>query len=1129
MKIPRRTTLAATIVLVAAAAGLGFGLGSVGTANAAAATDTAWNNGAFNLDRPNLVRRSTIVFGTPNTVAQNSLPLGNGSLGAAVWAAGGFTAQLNRSDTLPDRKSAGWATIPGLARITTAGDFAAHLDLYDGVLTESGGGMTAQVYVRADADMLVVDVTGADPNSTQSAQVNLWSPRSPVAAVSGAIGTLAETWTDSMGGGTGLTYGSLAAVTAGGRNVAASVVDSRTVKVSFNPNTDGSFRVLLGGPTWTGGNAATTASNLFGSAATTPSSTLQAAHLTWWHNFWATTNLMKITSTDASGPYLENLRTLYLYQEAGLNRGTGNVPGSQAGIGDMYSFNRDSHDWVPSDVWWWNARMQVLANQTSNAGALNTRWFNYYTANLANIQAWTSAHVPGSTGACVPETMRFNGNGLYGTSTTSGASCESQISPTWNSQTYTSGAEISLAIWQQYLMTDDTTLLNNSYPFMKATAQFLLSQATIGADGLYHTLDNAHETQWHVNDSITDVAAMKALFPAVVSAAQVLGLDASFQSQLNTAITKIRDYPRTDASTHSQVLTASSDAGGQDVFALSVDPTAQKHNDENLGLEVSYPYNLVGDNSPLLALAQRTYSNRVYHNNADWNYDPLYAARLGLASEVSGQLIANTEKFQLLTSGMASLFASSTSTEPYNEQTGIVAATLNEALAQDYDGLLRVAPAWPSSWDVDGQVSIQHNSVLDVQVRNGVPSTVVLEAGASTSFSVRSPWSGQSTQVVDGGSGAVVLGPTTASTFTLNTTSGHKYLIEQAASPFTNLPYAQVTGAPASSAKHLGPVSIGTDVPGTYANLAASFNNVGVTSDSNTNPGSWDGGGASFSAQALAAPSTITHGGLTFSWPSTAGTGSSDNTIANGQTITMMGSGTLGFLVSASYGPASGTGIVNYTDGSTSSFTLSSPDWFSSTPPTGGDLVLSSTYQNRQGNTHYNGGAYVFYVPVTLDAGKVMSSVRLPFVGNVPAAGVPTLHVFSVAAGSLTFEGESYTSTGGVLPASHPSASGGQAVGYIQNGDWAGYAQSTVGVHVVTARVSSAGSGGTLQIRSGSQTGPILGSVFGTGDRQLGHLHDGVDDADRRRHRSALPDLHRRLGLPLRRGHCDDLVVATMS
>ncbi|MBB5081775.1 ThuA domain-containing protein [Nonomuraea endophytica] len=86
--------------------------------------------------------------------------------------------------------------------------------------------------------------------------------------------------------------------------------------------------------------------------------------------------------------------------------------------------------------------------------------------------------------------------------------------------------------------------------------------------------------------------------------------------------------------------------------------------------------------------------------------------------------------------------------------------------------------------------------------------------------------------------------------------------------------------------------------------------------------------------------------------------------------------------------------------------------------------------------------------------------------------------------GGGAVEGESYTSQSGVQPASHAGASGGRTVGYIDNGDWAGYSSvSTAGATGFTARVSSGGAGGTVTVRSGSQTGPVLGSVTvpGTG------------------------------------------------
>ncbi|HLH59943.1 MAG TPA: hypothetical protein VKV33_12420, partial [Streptosporangiaceae bacterium] len=221
---------------------------------------TAWHDGRFNEDTAGVVGRSDIVLGQPNDAPYQYMPLGNGSLAAAVWAADGFTAQLNRSDTLPDRKSPGQVVIPGLAAMTTASDFTGRLDLYDGVLTESGGGMTMKAWVLANTDDLVVDVTGASPSATETASVNLWSGRSPTAQASGATGVLAETWQDNVPvTGSGRTFGSLAAITAGGRDVRASVTSPLSVRVSFKPDADGSFRVVVAAPRWAGGDAAAAA------------------------------------------------------------------------------------------------------------------------------------------------------------------------------------------------------------------------------------------------------------------------------------------------------------------------------------------------------------------------------------------------------------------------------------------------------------------------------------------------------------------------------------------------------------------------------------------------------------------------------------------------------------------------------------------------------------------------------------------------------------------------------------------------------------------------------------------------------------------------------------------------------
>jgi alpha-tubulin suppressor-like RCC1 family protein len=199
--------------------------------------------------------------------------------------------------------------------------------------------------------------------------------------------------------------------------------------------------------------------------------------------------------------------------------------------------------------------------------------------------------------------------------------------------------------------------------------------------------------------------------------------------------------------------------------------------------------------------------------------------------------------------------------------------------------------------------------------------------------------------------------------------------------------------------------------------LAASFNSIGITADDNTTPSDnlgFDGNRATFSQAALvqagAAPGAlIRSSGVTFTFPNVAA-GTLDNTFVLGQTICMSGSGTLGFLISADNGPIPNSahpeatpvpGTITYTDGSTQSYELSSPDWFSTTPLTDEALAISSAYQNRPDNTTYNGTGNIFSMTVALTPGKTVLSVTLP-AGLSLAVDVPVMHVFAIATTNAT-------------------------------------------------------------------------------------------------------------------------------
>jgi alpha-L-fucosidase 2 len=766
---------------------------------------TAWNHSKFNLDVAGVVGRSNIVLQSPNLEHEQAMPLGNGRLGVAVWSEDGLTTQLNRADTLPLRLSPGQVVLPGLKKLTAAADYGARLDLYDGEFIEHGAGMTATVYVQSDADVLVIEVKGADPNTPQTAVLRLWTPRNPKINTQGDIGVVSELWKDSIeAGASENTFGSLAAVTAQGRDVSVAHDGPLGVKVSFFPNRDGSFRILVTSPRWSGGDAVKAARKLLPHRLAPP-----AQHRLWWHDFWNHVGLMKLHSADHSAEYMENLRLIDLYTAAAESLGP--IPGSQAGIGDLFSSLRDQHQWGPSAFWHWNLRMQVAANLGAGAYRLNDSYFSLYRDNLQNMKAWTHEHMNGRPGICVPETMRFNGQGFENETWLHGGAplnCAADFKPYYNARTITTGAEVSLWIWRQYLATGDRTFLAANYPVMAASARFLLNYAAVAADGTLHTYPaNAHENQWDVHDPTTDIAAMRALFPVVMQAAELLKTDSDLTRQIGSAIPRLLPFPRVDEA-QTKLLTEA-DATGHDVVAASYDPGAPIHNTENTGLEPVWPYSLVGDSGPLHDLALRTYLNRPNKMDNDWSNDPIHAARLGLPEEVRSTLLELTEKYQAYPSGLAQFIGP----EFYVEQIGVVAAALQEALVQDYDGIVRVAPAWPKDWDIDGVVYIQHRSKVDVQMRGGVPVTVVIEAGLPGLLRVRNPWPGMPVEVVSGEDGHHLVQPSTESILEVPVEGGKAYVVEPAGHPLATLPFSVVSGVSGKDPKVLGTRSIGTASP----------------------------------------------------------------------------------------------------------------------------------------------------------------------------------------------------------------------------------------------------------------------------------------------------------------------------
>ncbi|WP_376794364.1 hypothetical protein [Thermogemmatispora sp.] len=169
------------------------------------------------------------------------------------------------------------------------------------------------------------------------------------------------------------------------------------------------------------------------------------------------------------------------------------------------------------------------------------------------------------------------------------------------------------------------------------------------------------------------------------------------------------------------------------------------------------------------------------------------------------------------------------------------------------------------------------------------------------------------------------------------------------------------------------------------------YNNAGTSDDSNPQAANFDGTGASYSAQALAAAGVfpwqpLVYNGVTFSWPNIA-SGANNNYLANGQTIPLSGSphGTiLALLGAADHSDPSGAHgqvLVRYSDGSLQALPLCLSDWTlgggSFSPSCGNSIAIVTAYYNRPGGPQLQ-PAYVFYAELPLDPEKTVKSITLP-------------------------------------------------------------------------------------------------------------------------------------------------------
>jgi len=169
--------------------------------------------------------------------------------------------------------------------------------------------------------------------------------------------------------------------------------------------------------------------------------------------------------------------------------------------------------------------------------------------------------------------------------------------------------------------------------------------------------------------------------------------------------------------------------------------------------------------------------------------------------------------------------------------------------------------------------------------------------------------------------------------------------------------------------------------------LSSYVNNKGIGSA----PGqaNLDGSGYSFPADQLPQGGQRIFNGVSYLFPASK-PGVNDNVVALGQTINLPQENYLQafLLVTATYGSAGGMAIVHYSDGSTSSASLSAPDWLAASD------VVNTSYRYAPTEIDQS-SAHIYAVEIGMDWTKTATALTLPSIAQ-PSPNQLSLHVFAL-------------------------------------------------------------------------------------------------------------------------------------
>jgi hypothetical protein len=740
--------------------------------------------GALNVKYPEFMSKQDIVYGAPNTDPIKALGFGNGKTGAMVWSQNGLTLQVSGVDLSQQSAfAAGNVALQTTPAIdASASGFEQRLVMYDGTLvTRYGDGRVITMLGAPKSEVLGIHVEDDRNDVTAiTLDLSLWdladlanAGNVPDLSTWKSVSTFADA--DVAGLSRGQTdansFGYTLAATVEGATFTTQNVGGSHVRLSITPSK--SYTIWLSAASRLNApnhDSVAAAKKLLGDSKTAGYDETAADFKAFWNGFWQR-SFVQYGNQDGAADYLENLYYLSTYMIA--VGAYGNYPFHF--INGVWRATQDKTKWSNA-YWYWNQRDVYHSFMASNHVDVVEPFNHMYSRNSAALKTFTNSHF-GVDGIWVPETMSWDGN------------ADGTVNSDYTKLIYSTGMEAAMNMYAQYRYTGDETYLKDTvYPFMKEATTFYTEMLSKDGGGKYFMSNsNAHETYWGVKNAITDLAAVRAMFPIAIALSEKLDLDANLRPEWQDVLDNLVPYP-TDATT----------------YLPHEGTTAQERNGENVSCELIWPYNVTGLGAPDYERAVATWKARPNPYDNVWANDAIQAARLGLGKEAFDGMKIMLQKYQSYPNGMTN------NSNGVFEYLGVHLLAMNESLLQSYDDQIRVFPALPADASLVTRFTLlaQGGQLVSSEREGGVIKYVGLKSLRGEKVTLVNPWGTAEARVLkaDGS----VLTTSSDAKLSFETSAGQIYVVEQSAKPYADFEYAHITGEPSLGMK---------DLPGTSCEI----------------------------------------------------------------------------------------------------------------------------------------------------------------------------------------------------------------------------------------------------------------------------------------------------------------------